>query len=83
MEELLALALDRPRRTVNADEVLIDDGTAVPALYVLVEGSFRVEKDGVPITTVTEPGACLGEMSLVLGLPARRMSSPVSGRSSP
>ena len=70
MEELLALALDRPRRTVNADEVLIDDGTAVPALYVLVEGSFRIEKDGVPITTVTEPGACLGEMSLVLGLPA-------------
>lgn len=70
MEELLALALDRPRRTVSADEALIDDGTAVPALYVLVEGAFRVEKDGVPITTVTEPGACLGEMSLVLGLPA-------------
>ena len=70
MEELLALAHDRPRRAVNADEALIDDGTVVPALYVLVEGAFRIEKDGVPITTVTEPGACLGEMSLVLGLPA-------------
>ena len=55
---------------MNADEVLIDDGTAVPALYVLVEGALRIEKAGVPIATVTEPGACVGEMSLLLGLPA-------------
>ena len=52
------------------DDALIVDGTAVPALYVLVEGALRIEKAGVAITTVTEPGACLGEMSLLLSLPA-------------
>jgi CRP-like cAMP-binding protein len=39
-------------------------------LYVLLEGALRIEKAGVLITTVTEPGACVGEMSLLLGVPA-------------
>jgi CRP/FNR family transcriptional regulator, cyclic AMP receptor protein len=68
--ELLALALDRPRRNVGAEETLIADGLPVPALYVLVEGALRIEKAGVAITTVSEPGACIGEMSLLLDVPA-------------
>jgi CRP/FNR family transcriptional regulator, cyclic AMP receptor protein len=39
-------------------------------LFVLLEGGFRIEKAGVQIATVTEPGACVGEMSLLLGVPA-------------
>jgi CRP-like cAMP-binding protein len=68
--ELLALALDRPRRTVAVGETLIADGAPVPALYVLVAGALRIEKAGVAITTVSEPGACIGEMSLLLDVPA-------------
>jgi CRP/FNR family transcriptional regulator, cyclic AMP receptor protein len=67
---MLELAHDRPRRELRVDDALIVDGLPVPALYVLVEGALRIEKAGMPITTVTEPGACLGEMSLLLGLPA-------------
>jgi CRP-like cAMP-binding protein len=37
---------------------------------VLVEGALRIEKAGTPITTVTAPGACVGEMSLLLDVPA-------------
>ena len=70
MDELLTLADNYPRRTVDAGEVLLTDGSPVPALYVLVEGALRVEKSGVPITTVSEPGACVGEMSLLLDVPA-------------
>ena len=39
-------------------------------MYVLVEGALRIEKAGVVITTVSEPGACIGEMSLLLDVPA-------------
>jgi CRP/FNR family transcriptional regulator, cyclic AMP receptor protein len=70
MDELLALADDYPRRTVDAGEVLITDGSLVPALFLLVEGVLRVEKSGVPITIVSEPGSCVGEMSLLLDVPA-------------
>ena len=37
---------------------------------MLLEGGLRIEKAGVVIATVTEPGACVGEMSLLLGVSA-------------
>jgi CRP/FNR family cyclic AMP-dependent transcriptional regulator len=68
--ELLSLAQGSPRRTVEAGEVLIADGETVGALYVLLEGALRIEKDGMQVSAVTEPGACVGEMSLLLGISA-------------
>jgi len=70
VEELLGLAHDLPRRSLEPGAALVVDGEPVRALYVLVEGSLRVEKAGVVIATVTQPGACVGEMSLLLGIPA-------------
>ena len=70
VEELLELGRDAARRTLDAGEVLLVDGEPVPALYVLLSGALRVEKAGVPITTVTDAGACVGEMSLLLDVPA-------------
>ena len=70
MDELLTLADNYPRRTVDVGEVLLADGQPVGTLFVLLEGGLRVEKGGQLITTVTEPGACVGEMSLLLGIPA-------------
>ena len=64
------LARGLPRRSVEQDEVLLVDGDAVHALYVLLDGAVRIEKDGMPIATVREPGACVGEMSLLLGVAA-------------
>jgi CRP-like cAMP-binding protein len=51
-------------------EVLLVDGQSVPALFVLLEGGLRIEKAGVPIANVTDLGACVGEMSLLLGVSA-------------
>jgi CRP/FNR family transcriptional regulator, cyclic AMP receptor protein len=69
VDGLLALAQDVPRRELEPGNVLLVDGHSVQALYVLLEGSLRIEKVGVPIATVAEPGACVGEMSLLLGIP--------------
>jgi CRP-like cAMP-binding protein len=38
---------------------------------VLLEGALRIEKAGVLVATVTEPGACVGELSLLLGVSAK------------
>src|SRR5690349_13678112 len=59
-----------PHRWVERGEVLLVDGEPVSALYVLLAGELRIEKRGVLIATVTEPGACVGEMSLLLGTSA-------------
>jgi CRP/FNR family transcriptional regulator, cyclic AMP receptor protein len=70
MEELLALAEGFPRQVLGADDALIIDGAPVHALFVLLDGALRIEKDGVVVATVTERGTCVGEMSLLLGIPA-------------
>jgi CRP/FNR family cyclic AMP-dependent transcriptional regulator len=69
MVGLLALAQGFPRRDLEPGDVLLADGGPLQALYVLVDGSLRIEKGGVAIATVSEPGACVGEMSLLLGIP--------------
>jgi len=69
VEGLLSLAQQSPRRSFAAGEAVLVDGGAVEGLYVLIEGALRVEKAGVAITNITQPGACVGEMSLLLGVP--------------
>jgi CRP/FNR family transcriptional regulator, cyclic AMP receptor protein len=70
MDELLSLAQDLSRRSLEPGEVLIVDGEAVAALFVLIDGALRIEKAGVQVATLAEPGACVGEMSLLLDVPA-------------
>jgi CRP-like cAMP-binding protein len=70
MEELLTLAHGFPQQSVATGGSVIADGASVGNLYVLLAGALRVEKAGQLIATVTEPGACVGEMSLLLGIPA-------------
>jgi CRP/FNR family transcriptional regulator, cyclic AMP receptor protein len=70
VDDLLSLASGFPHRSLEPGDVLITDGEAVGALFVLLEGALRVEKGGVAITTVTQPGVCVGEMSLLLDVAA-------------
>ena len=70
MQELLTLADGLPRRALAPGERLIADGDVADVLYVLLEGALRIEKGGVAITTLAGPGVCIGEMSLLLDVPA-------------
>jgi CRP/FNR family transcriptional regulator, cyclic AMP receptor protein len=70
VEELYELARPFPRRRLQADEALLVEGDPVEALFVLIEGALRIEKDSGVVARVQEPGACVGEMSLLLGVPA-------------
>jgi CRP-like cAMP-binding protein len=70
METWLALAEGLPRRQLVGGETLLAEGTRSGRLFVLLDGVLRIEKSGVPITSISERGACVGEVSLLLGIPA-------------
>lgn len=64
---ILPLTRGHPLRILDAGEVLIEAGEAGGELYVLERGRLGVVRDGVEIAVLSEPGAMIGEMSLLLG----------------
>ena len=52
-----------------AAAVLIREGESTGHLYVLIEGSLEVLKGDTVVAVVAEPGAILGEMSVLLDRP--------------
>jgi CRP/FNR family transcriptional regulator, cyclic AMP receptor protein len=70
VDELVALTETLPRQSAAAGDVLLVDGQPVDSLFVLIDGALQIEKDGAVVATINEPGACIGEMSLLLGISA-------------
>jgi len=48
---------------------VIREGETSGRLYVLMDGQLEVVKDGTVVANVEEPGAIVGEMSVLLGQP--------------
>lgn len=70
MDEVLALCTGLPRRALAAGERLVVEGAHDARMYVLERGSVAIHRDGVALTRVDEPGAFLGEMSVLLARPS-------------
>ena len=65
---VLALTDGLPARHLAAGEVLFGQGDGDErTVAVLVEGSLRVELDGVALAEITVPGAFVGEIGALLG----------------
>lgn len=69
MASLLTLTFSQPTRNLAPGEVLIAEGDPGGDIFVLESGRLVVERDGVAIATIDEPGAMIGEMSVLLGRP--------------
>jgi CRP/FNR family cyclic AMP-dependent transcriptional regulator len=67
MANLLTLTLAYPTEAIERGDTLIEAGEARGELFVLVSGALKVERDGVEIARITEPGTLVGEMSVLLG----------------
>lgn len=67
MASLLTLVQAQPRRLLKAGDALITEGDDNGELYILERGRLTVERDGVVLATIIEPGAMIGEMSVLLG----------------
>lgn len=70
MQSLEEIAAGHPSRVLKAGETLITQGLEGGDLYVLAEGTLRVERDGVAIATIANRGAVIGEMAVMLGTPS-------------
>jgi CRP/FNR family cyclic AMP-dependent transcriptional regulator len=68
MANLLTLTKGMPARALARNEVLIEAGSEASGdMYILDSGRLIVERDGVTLATIDEPGALIGEMSVLLG----------------
>src|SRR5713226_5521065 len=57
------------QRDVSAVAFVVHEGHTTGHLYVLIEGRLEVLKGDTIVAVITEPGAVLGEMSVLLDQP--------------
>jgi CRP-like cAMP-binding protein len=68
-DELVALAGGEERR-LEPGEAIIRFGDTDAGLFLLVSGALEVRRGAAVIATIDEPGAIVGELSLLLATPA-------------
>lgn len=69
MDELLLLTADLPERRFDTGEDVVREGEAGGTVWVLVSGALEVRKSGVAVNVVTQPGALIGEVAVLLRRP--------------
>ncbi len=69
MSSILDLCKAVPTRAFEPGAILLAEGKRSGHLYVLIDGEAEVLKGQLQINVVAEPGAILGEMSLLLNIP--------------
>ena len=77
MSSLLDLASDLPEVVYPDGAVLFIEGRRHGEIVILVEGQVRITKAGVDIGLVSEPGAVLGEVGVLLDVPATATATAV------
>lgn len=69
MSELLRLTTHLPEQAFAPGEAVVVEGPSTGALWVLVSGELEVSRGDVVVNTITQPGALVGEVSVLLGAP--------------
>jgi CRP-like cAMP-binding protein len=69
MDDMLSLSVGLPEVSFAAGETVVAEGGSAAEIWVLVSGALEVCKNGVAFNTVTRPGALVGEISVLLGVP--------------
>lgn len=66
MPNLLSFTKDLPTQKIDANQIIVQEGTSSQSLWILVDGQLQVKKGDVVINTITRPGAIIGEISILL-----------------
>jgi CRP-like cAMP-binding protein len=69
MRAILDYCVGGNRTSVSEGTLVIREGETTGHLFVLIEGHLEVVKGDTVVASVTEPGAILGEMSVLLHQP--------------
>jgi CRP-like cAMP-binding protein len=66
MSQILQLIKDREVARFEPGQVVVEQGGQTHRIYVLIEGSVEVVKDGVLVASISGAGATFGEISVLL-----------------
>jgi CRP/FNR family transcriptional regulator, cyclic AMP receptor protein len=69
MRDILEYCIGGTKRSFAAGTEVLHEGGRTGHLYVLIEGRLEVVKADAVVAILTEPGAVLGEMSVLLDTP--------------
>jgi CRP-like cAMP-binding protein len=69
MREVLDYCSGATQRSVPAGTLILHEGGTTGHLYVLIEGRLEVLKGDTVVANIVEPGAVVGEMSVLLDKP--------------
>jgi CRP/FNR family cyclic AMP-dependent transcriptional regulator len=64
---MLSLSAHLPEVEFQAGQSVVDEGGTSGSIWVLVSGALRVMKGEVQVNTISQPGAMVGEISVLLG----------------
>jgi CRP-like cAMP-binding protein len=67
MTDMLTRSAHLPEIEVEPGQTVVQEGGTSGAIWVLVSGALQVRKGDTPVNTITEPGAIIGEISVLLG----------------
>lgn len=67
MSNMLKLCSHLPEVEFAGGDTVVHEGSKSGSIWVLVSGALQVRKGAVVVNTVTEPGATVGEISVLLG----------------
>jgi CRP/FNR family transcriptional regulator, cyclic AMP receptor protein len=66
MSDMLVLSAHLPEVEFAPGAVVLREGGSAGDLWVLVSGALQVTKGGVQVNTITQPGALVGEVAVLL-----------------
>lgn len=66
MKDMLALTQGYPEIEFATGETVLSEGDSAQAIWVLVAGALRVHKGNVVVNMISQPGAVVGEISVLL-----------------
>jgi CRP-like cAMP-binding protein len=69
MHEMLQLTVGLPEIGLAPGEAVVREGETGKGLWILVSGTLQISKSGVLLSSVSRPGAAIGEISLLLNAP--------------
>jgi CRP-like cAMP-binding protein len=69
MNDMLAMTAGLPEVQFAAGDTILVEGGPAAGIWVLMSGALQVSKNGIDINTVAQPGAVVGEISVLLGTP--------------
>jgi CRP-like cAMP-binding protein len=70
VSDLFALCEDLPAVEVDAEAVVVREGEDGGGIWILERGALQVRKGNTPVNTIDQPGAIIGEVSVLLGTPS-------------